>query len=256
MSSRTYEGAAAPVGAAEPRFARDGDDQAAWAGRTRVVLTPIAAPSILGLFGFAGATFMVSAHMAGWFGNTQSPEFLFPFAAMFGGLAQFAAGIWSYRARDGLATAMHGMWGAFWLAYGILYSLIATGAITAPAGNTWVELGYWFIPLAAITMMGFFASLGESLGIASVLGPLAVGAAFAAIFFLTGISGWETAAGWVLQVSSWTAFYAASAMMLEESYGRTILPLGKYKKGANVPGGNLTRPIEYEHGMPGARVGQ
>lgn len=53
----------------------------------RVFLQPIAAPSILGLFGFAGATFIVAAHAANWYGTTTSPEYLFPFAAMFGGLA-------------------------------------------------------------------------------------------------------------------------------------------------------------------------
>jgi len=30
------------------------------------------------------------------------------------------AGMWAYRARDAVATAMHGMWGSFWIAYGIL----------------------------------------------------------------------------------------------------------------------------------------
>jgi hypothetical protein len=83
----------------------------------RVVLQPIAAPSILGLYGFAGATFIVAANQAGWYGNDHSAIFLAPFAAFFGGLAQFLAGMWSYRARDGLATAMHGMWGAFWMEY-------------------------------------------------------------------------------------------------------------------------------------------
>src|SRR3954453_7516583 len=87
--------------------------------QTRVSLQPIAAPSILGLFGFASATFMVAANLAGWYGNTKSPTLLFPFAAAFGGVAQFIAGMWAYRARDGLATAMHGMWGSFWMAYGV-----------------------------------------------------------------------------------------------------------------------------------------
>ncbi len=209
------------------RFSRPGNEHELWGERTRAVLTPIAAPSILGLF-----------------------------AATFGGLAQFLAGMWSYRARDGLATAMHGMWGAFWLAYGILFSLVATGAVTLPAGNKFVELGYWFIPLAAITLMGFFAALAESLGLATVLGTLATGAAFLAIFYLSGDSGWETAGGWVLQVSAWAAFYVASAMMLEHAYGRTILPLGKYSKAANLPGGRVTRPQEYKQGMPGLREGQ
>ncbi len=242
--------------AADPRFRRDGDDHAVWTQRTRIVLSPIAAPSILGLFGFAAATFMVSAHLAGWFGNAHSPVYLFPFAAMFGGLAQLLAGMWSYKARDGVATAMHGMWGTFWLAYGILFALVATGTVTVPAHGTFPELGYWFIPLAAITLMGFLAALADSVGLASVLGALATGAAFAAIYYLTGITGWKTAAGWVLQVSSWLAFYTAGAMMLEGSWGRTILPLGKPKKAANIPGRSFTQPIEFERGMPGVRQGQ
>jgi succinate-acetate transporter protein len=83
-----------------------------WIDHTRVFLQPIAAPSILGLSGFAGATFMVAAHMAGWYGGATTNQYLFPFAATFGGLAQFAAGMWAFRARDGIATAMHGMWGS------------------------------------------------------------------------------------------------------------------------------------------------
>src|SRR5437764_10964931 len=107
---------------------------AEWRDHTRVFLQPVAAPSILGLFGFAAATFMVAAHLAGWYGNSQTPTYLFPFAAAFGGLAQFVAGVWAYRARDGLATAMHGMWGAFWMAFGILFLLVATGDLTVPTG--------------------------------------------------------------------------------------------------------------------------
>ena len=33
------------------------------------------------------------------YGSTTSPEYLFPFAAIFGGVAQFAAGMWAFRAR-------------------------------------------------------------------------------------------------------------------------------------------------------------
>lgn len=77
---------------------------------TRVVLQPIAAPSILGLAGFASATFIVASNLAGWWGTSHSPLALAPFAAMFGGLAQFTPGMWSYRARDAIATLAHGSW--------------------------------------------------------------------------------------------------------------------------------------------------
>ena len=41
----------------------------------------------------AAATFMVASNLAGWYGSTTtSPLFLFPFAAILGGVAQFTAG--------------------------------------------------------------------------------------------------------------------------------------------------------------------
>lgn len=223
---------------------------------TRVFLQPIAAPSILGLFGFASATFMVSTHMAGWYGTPSSPLYLAPFAAMFGGLAQFLAGMWSYRARDGLGTAMHGMWGSFWLAYGILYLLVAVGAIVVPAAGAFPELGYWFLTLAAITAVGAAAAIGENLGIFSVLGVLAVGAGLAAVHFLVGGTGWLKASGWVLFASSVLAYYTASAMMLEGAFGRVVLPLGTPIRKANIPGQKVTQVTEFAQGEPGVRRGQ
>ncbi len=101
--------------------AQTGDSPAA-----QVYLQPIAAPSILGLYAFVGATLIVAAELAGWYGNSQTASYLFPFAAAFGGVAQFAAGMWAYKVRDAIATAMHGMWGSFWVSFGIL-ELVGAG---------------------------------------------------------------------------------------------------------------------------------
>src|SRR5690348_15204793 len=137
---------------------------------TRVVLQPIAAPSILGLFGFAGATFIVASNLAGWWGTPTSGLTLAPFAAMFGGLAQFLAGMWAYKARDGIATLAHGTWGAFWLAYGILNILLATHVLIAP--TPWYHnpaVGFWFFALAITTGIAMLAAMTESIGLTSVL---------------------------------------------------------------------------------------
>jgi uncharacterized protein len=242
----------------ERRFTRDGDGQVAdIEARTRFVVAPIAAPSILGLFGFAGATFIVAANLAGWYGNNQSATYLFPFAAAFGGIAQFAAGLWAYRARDGIATAMHGMWGSFWLAFGLLHLLGATGTLKLPTG-TFPELGFWFLALAAITAAGCLASLVEANGgLTIVLAPLAVGAALVAVYYLTGGTGWKHTGGWVLLASSFTAFYAATAMMLlGASGGRTVLPLMKRGTDPNVPGRRTIGAIGWAGGEPGVKQGQ
>ena len=228
-----------------------------WRNHARVFLQPIAAPSILGLFGFAAATFMVTAYLVGWYGNAKSPLLIFPFATAAGGIAQGAAALWAYKARDGLATAVHGIWAAFWLGFGFLNFMIALKLIPAPVPHAAVpELGYWFFVLAAITLAGAIASLGESLAISAVLFPLTVGVALLGVFYTVGGSGWEKAGGYVTMASSFTAFYAASAMMLASAFGRVIFPLGKYRKDANVPGGRHTYPIQFELGEPGVKQGQ
>jgi succinate-acetate transporter protein len=233
-----------------------GETADSWEARTRVVLQPIAPPSILGLFAFAGATFMVAAHLAGWYGTATTPEYLFPFAAIFGGVAQFAAGMWAYRARDGLATAMHGMWGSFWMAYGVLFLLVAIGTLTVPATGAFLPLGYWFLVLAVITGFGALAAVAEGVGLMTTLTTLSVGSGLLAVHYLAGGHGWQVAAGWVLLASAFAACYTAGAMMLEGAWGRVVLPLGKYSRDANVPGARFTKVIESERAMPGVRQGQ
>lgn len=191
----------------------------------RIFLHPIAAPSILGLFGFAAATFMVAANMAGWYGNARSDLYLAPLVTVLG-VAQLLAGMWAYQARDGLATAMHGTWGSFWLGYGILTWMFAVGTLQRPQGE-FIELTYWFIVVGAITWAGAIAATARSAGFASVLMFLATGSTLAAIGFGINSGTTELAAAYAFLVSAVCAFYTASALMLEESYGREVLPLGK-----------------------------
>lgn len=228
-----------------------------WRDHTRVFLQPIAAPSILGLFGFACATFMVTAYLVGWYGKATSPLLIFPFATAAGGIMQGGAAMWAFKARDALATAVHGIWAAFWLGFGFLNLMVALKLIPAPVPHHAVpELGYWFFVLAAVTVAGTIASLGESLALTSVLAPLSVGAALIGVFYLLGGKGWEDAGGYVTMAAAFTAFYTATAMLLANTFGRVIFPLGKYRKQANVPGGRPTYPIEFELGEPGVKRGQ
>lgn len=168
--------------------------------------------------------------------------------------------MWAYRARDGLATAMHGMWGAFWIAFGILFTLGATGALAVNAAVAHDAFGYWFFALAVITGCGAIAALGESISLFGVLSTLAVGAAFVAIGYLTNTvpkagGGWLQVGGWVLFASSVIATYTAMAMMLENTWGRVVLPLGKFAKRANIPGERVTIPVQREVAEPGVRRG-
>ncbi|MDL4817666.1 acetate uptake transporter family protein [Actinomadura opuntiae] len=254
-------GRGAPAASAAPRSgAGEPEMHALWEDRTRISLQPIAAPSILGLFGFAGATMMVGAWQANWYGSALTPLVLFPFVIMFGGLAQFLAGMWSYRARDGLATAMHGMWGAFWLGWGLLFMLVAIGvyplALTPRIGAVSQGFAFWFIPLCVITGLGALSAMGRNLAMSAVLWPLAAGAAFTAAGFWAGSTWPLRIGGWLFVISAGIAVYTAAAMMMENTYGRTILPLFAFRKNQNIPGRRASRPLEYRYGEPGVKIGQ
>lgn len=200
----------------------------------RIFLQPVAPPSILGLYGFAGATFMVAAHMAKWYGGAATDLYLAPFCALFGGVAQFSAGMWSFRARDGVASAMHGMWGAFWIAFGLLQLGFMSHALTKPAG-AFPALGYWFIVLGAITWVGAAAAATENKALMLVLLFLAGGSTAAAISDLTGVGWVNITAGYLFLLSAFVAFYTASALMLENASNRSVLKVGKTQRVREEP---------------------
>ena len=218
--------------------------------RARVFLQPIAAPSILGLYGLAGATFIVAAQMAHWFGSSATTLYLVPFAAIFGGLAQFLAGMWAYKARDGVATAVHGMWGAFWIAFGILARMMSTGTLATPAGPLFPEMGYWFVVLAAITWVCTGAAAAENKALVTVLAFLSAGSTIAAISLLVGADGMMILAGYLFIISALCAWYTASALMLNEAFGREVWKLGRSTEARNMP--RITAGV----GEPGVIRGQ
>jgi succinate-acetate transporter protein len=165
--------------------------------------------------------------------------------------------MWAYKARDAIATLAHGTWGSFWLAYLILNILVGTHVIAQP--TPWYHdpaVGFWFFALAITTAIAAVAALTEGLALFAVLSSLAAGSGILAGAFIYGSHGWTQVAGWVLVVSAGLAWYTAAAMLLTATSGRTVLPMFKYKRAANVPGGRPIRPIELEWGEPGVKMGQ
>lgn len=92
--------------------------------RVGIFLRPIAPPAALGLAGFSGSTIIVATWICRWWGGPDSPLYFFPFIGLWGGLSQFIAGIYGFAARDTLVSVINTMWGAFWMALGILYAFV------------------------------------------------------------------------------------------------------------------------------------
>jgi len=233
------------------------EDHEAWMARTRVFLTPIAAPSIMGLFGFMIATVMLGAYQAGWYGTAATPLIIFPFALVAGGVLQSIAAIAALRARDGAAVAAHTAWGSFWIGWGILELLAATHVMAPiPLGAASASFAFWFIALTLVTFWSALGALAQNMVMFITLAVLAAGSALTAAGFWAGSLATLRAGGWLFVISAAAAWLAAGAMVLENSFGRSIIPLGKWSKHANVPGAKVTDPIAYPAGMPGVKVGQ
>jgi hypothetical protein len=234
-----------------------GDDVDSWRSRSRIVLTPTAAPSIMGLTGFMLATVMVGAWQAGWYGSSNTGFVLWPFALVAGGLLQSIAAVASFRARDGLAVAIHTAWGAFWVGWGLLQLLVEVGVGSPIAfGASSPPLAFWFIGLTLVTFSCMIAALSQNAGLFATLAALTGGAGITAAGFWAGNLTTVRVGGWFFVVSAGLAWLVMTAMVLENSYGRTIIPLGAWSKDANVPGRAAMEPIQYRGGMPGAKVGQ
>lgn len=201
----------------------------------QIFLKPIAPPAALGLAGFAGSTFITSSWIAQWWGNGASPTIFFPFVGLFGGLAQFIAGLYGFSARDTLVTVINTMWGSFWIAIGLLYAFVAAGALEPhPIHQHFPELAAWFVVLAAITWSCALASTARDVVLMACLFSLAIGSTIACCLFGynggastegsgDGLEGGVTmgikAAAYFWMFSSLCAWWRVTVYLMEEAYG-------------------------------------
>ncbi|KAK8043600.1 GPR1/FUN34/yaaH family-domain-containing protein [Apiospora rasikravindrae] len=221
----------------------------------QIFLQPIAPPAALGLAGFAGSTFITASYIANWWGNAQSPTIFFPFVGIFGGLAQFIAGLYGFRARDTLVTVINTMWGSFWIAIGILYAFVAAKALEPHEVHThFPELASWFVVLCVLTWSCTLAATARDLVLTACLFSLATGSTIACCLFAynggtgsasgDGLHGGVTrgikAAAYFWMFSALMAWWRVTVFLVEEAYGpdhaiTKFFPIGRTPLEKRVP---------------------
>jgi succinate-acetate transporter protein len=193
----------------------------------RIFLKPLAPPAALGLAGFAGSTWITASWIAGWWGSPSSPTVFFPFAAFWGGLAQFLAGLKGYPARDALVTVINVMWGSFWMSSGLLNLLVATGVLADHSiYEHFPELAAWFVVLCFFTWSGAIASAARDVVLCATLTTLAIGSTIACCLFAygSGVEKGMKAAAYFWIISSILAWWRVTVYLIEEAYGQGTIP--------------------------------
>src|SRR5690348_13310744 len=111
--------------------------------RTEVPLWMPADPAPLGLAAFALTTFLLSGHNASFI-----PDAVWIGPALFyGGMAQFAAGMWEFRNRNVFGATAFSTYGGFWMGLGIIVVLadVSKTFAAALAGSDLTNGLAWFL---------------------------------------------------------------------------------------------------------------
>lgn len=182
-------------------------------------------PAPLGLMGFGMTTVLLNLHNAGGY---EMNSMILAMGICYGGLAQVIAGIMEWKKNNTFAATAFISYGFFWLslvALIVMPKLNLATAATEPAMAAYLALWGLF---TAVMFVGTFR-LNRALQV--VFGTLTI------LFFLLAYSDFsgagadfKHATGYEGIVCGLSAIYAGLAQVLNEMYGRVVLPLCPVKK--------------------------
>lgn len=180
-------------------------------------------PAPLGLLGFGMTTVLLNFHNAGFF---ALDTMILGMGIFYGGMAQVFAGIMEWKKKNTFGTTAFTSYGLFWLTLVALLVLprmgwgeaAGKGAMAAYLFMWGLFTGLMFIGtlklnralqvvFASLTILFWLLSLGDATGNVTI----------------TRIAGYEGI------FCGFSAIYAAIAQVLNEVYGKTVLPLGLMK---------------------------
>jgi succinate-acetate transporter protein len=188
----------------------------------------VADPIPLGLAGFASATFTVSTVYAGWFQFSPGDlAIAIPVLLIFGGIAQFLAGMWAFRRSNLLAATAFSTFGSFNVAFALFLWLqaIHLAPSIVGGGNPAFVAGVFVLTFSLISLYLGMAALGENLWIAAILFTLALTYAFDGVQAISANVPWVgIVGGYCGIVSSSLAFLLSAAIVINSAFRRELIP--------------------------------
>lgn len=192
---------------------------------TKQIKIETADPTALGLIGLAMVTLVASSQKLGL---TEGTSMIMPWAIFLGAIAQLRASSLDFKHNNLFGAIAFGVYGLFWL--GVATSWMIKGGLfgewmqqSADGGQlAFAFLGYFIISLI-ITVAAF--RLTTHLSVLMLLIDVLLLSLTMDSFGAGHV--WHTVAAYSEIMISALSFYGAAAAMLNKSYGRVLLPVGK-----------------------------
>ena len=189
------------------------------ADRDQVRITDTTAnPAPLGLLAFGMTTVLLNMHNAGWFGMSSM---ILAMGIFYGGMAQVFAGWMEWKKGNTFGTVAFMSYGLFWLTLVFLIVGPKTGWMDAPAGM----IEYLFM-WGLFTFCLWIATLKHAKALQVVFLTLFVLFWLLALGDYTGNAALKTFTGYEGIFCGLSAIYLGIAQVLNETYGRKVLPVG------------------------------
>jgi len=185
-----------------------------------VIRDTSANPAPLGLTGFGLTTILLNIHNAGFYPNNAM---ILGMGLFVGGLAQIIAGVLESKKSNTFGTTAFTLYGAFWLSLVAIWALPRLG-LAEKADET--AMGCYLAVWGLFTFGMFIGTFRLSRALQVVFGTLVLLFWLLALGDFTQNAAIKTIAGYEGIVCGLSALYAAIAQVLNEVYGRTVLPLG------------------------------
>ncbi|TEW53268.1 hypothetical protein E2R68_13155 [Psychromonas sp. RZ22] len=183
-------------------------------------------PAPLGLMGFGMTTILLNIHNAGFF---PISAMILAMGLCYGGAAQIIAGILEFKKGNTFGLTAFTSYGFFWISLValLLFPQMGTEGVTQATPHAFMAC--YLLMWGIFTAFMFIATLRGSRASQLVFGTLTI------LFFLLAIGDY-TGSELIIQIAGYEgilcgaiAIYSAMAQVINEQYGRTVLPLGEPK---------------------------
>ncbi len=182
--------------------------------------TKLANPAPLGLMGFGMTTILLNIHNAGFF---PISAMILAMGIFYGGIAQVIAGIMEFKKGNTFGTTAFTSYGLFWLT---LVALIVMPKLGWTEATPHAFMGWYLVMWGLFTLFMFVGTLKANKVLQFIFASLTLLFFLLAIRDFTGSKFIGTIAGYEGIICGASAFYLAMAEVINEQFGRTVLPIG------------------------------